>query len=90
MTETEAIALMDEVNAALDAAEKCARASMGAVNWGDLSCRDVEVRTSLIHDTSMIAVTIEEASPDATGLRAFVSAWLEERGWKDVDVETEW
>jgi len=35
-------------------------------------------------------VKIEEASPEATALSRYVEGVLEERGWSDVSVETEW
>lgn len=56
----------------------------GAINWGDLSCSDVEKRADGVY-----LVTIEEASPDAQSLSAYVQGWLTKWGWP-VEVETEW
>ena len=44
----------------------------------------------MITDSKLITVIIEEASPDATTLHKFVSGWLEDYGYKDVYVVTEW
>jgi hypothetical protein len=61
----------------------------GAINWGDLGttdaqhCIDVSGRT-------FFRIIIEEASPDASELRDFVSKRLAEEGWQNVDVELEW
>jgi hypothetical protein len=63
------------------------RNAMGAINWGDLLCTDIELRRSLIGKGETIVATIEEASPDAAGLRAYVQAKL---GRDDVKIETEW
>jgi hypothetical protein len=91
MTRDEAKRLRKTVNEALDAADKLDdKYSMGAINWGDLECTDVEERASLLHGGTLIAVTIEEASPDATSLQAYVGGYLAVHGWKDVLVVTEW
>ena len=60
--------------------------TMGAINWGDLLCTDIELRRSLIGKGETIVATIEEASPDAAGLRAYVQDKL---GRDDVKIETE-
>lgn len=93
MTKAEATRLRDVVDEALDAAGKLGndeRYLMGAINWGDLSCCDVEERKSVLHGSTMIAVTIEEASPDAHGLIAFVGKYLDAHGYPNVYVVTEW
>jgi hypothetical protein len=80
-------------NDALDKAAELSneeRLIMGAINWGDLGCCDVEERRSLLKGTSFVAVCIEEASPDATGLQNYVGKYLEEHGHGDVYVSTEW
>jgi hypothetical protein len=90
----EASKLQNAVNEALILARwlpKDERERMGAINWGDLSCRDVEERRSLLHEgNSYVAVLIEEAHPDAVGLHKFVADRLAQLGWRDVHVETEW
>lgn len=92
MTREEAKTLQAIVDEALDEAHANeGQAEMGAINWGDLSCTDVEERRSLLHDDApTIVVIIEEASPEATGLRGFVGERLEARGYHDVWIETEW
>ena len=79
MTRAEAVSLQAEINAILDQAAtepNEARIAMGAVNWGDLGCTDIELRQSLLFDEDTIVVRIEEASPDAIGLRDYVQAKL--------------
>jgi len=66
------------------------RLIMGAINWGDLNCCDVEERRSLLSGNVLVAVIIEKASPSATGLQAYVGQYLEEHGHDDVYVSTEW
>ena len=61
-----------------------------AINWGDLSCTDVEIRTSLLSESELLTVIIEEAAPDAVPLHKFVSEKLESYGYKGVYVVTEW
>lgn len=93
MTPDEATRLKRVVDEALKEARKRPddeRVRMGAINWGDLWCIDVEERKSLLTDTVFIAVVIEEASPDAQGLQQFVGDWLDQRGYKQVYVSTEW
>jgi hypothetical protein len=64
------------------------RLAMGAINWGDLGCTEIELRRSLLHDfPETIVALIEEASPDAIGLRDYVRMKL---GRDDVQIETEW
>jgi len=54
-----------------------------AINWGDLKCTHVEQRGA------MYMAYVEEASPDADALRAYLETWLQEWGWP-VTVKTEW
>ena len=56
---------------------------LGVVNWGDLSCVDVEDRDGVY------LVTIEEASADGRGLCQYLETWLHRWGW-NVVVRTEW
>jgi hypothetical protein len=60
-----------------------------AVNWADLRCWSAEFSIDDEGDESY-RVVIEEASPDCRKFREFVSTRLEARGFKDVEVETEW
>jgi hypothetical protein len=66
------------------------RSAWGAVNWGALKCLDVEERKSLLLDSTFVAVIIEEAAPDAVGLQQYVGGWLDDNGFPDVYVSTEW
>lgn len=67
------------------------KASMGAVNWGDLSVRDVERRVSVLcpEDGECYIVLVEEASPESR-----LAEWLNERldgvRFPGVHVECEW
>lgn len=61
----------------------------GDVNWGDLSCS--EVFLCVREDGSeFYRVIIEEAAPDACELQEYVEFELFQRGFKDVEVTTEW
>lgn len=61
----------------------------GAVNWGDLSCRQAAwVVTD--DDEAYAEVLIEEAAPDASELQEAVARELAVLGWPDVRVVTEW
>ena len=53
------------------------------VNYGDLHCSYVEEQDGVFH------VHIEEASPEAYQLKAYLKCWLEDWGWP-VIVELEW
>jgi hypothetical protein len=90
LTRDEALRLQININDILRGAKAepdDVRNAMGAINWGDLLCTDIELRRSLIGKGETIVATIEEASPDAAGLRAYVQAKL---GRDDVKIETEW
>lgn len=65
---------------------------MGAINWADLKCTDIEERRSLIYPERepLIAVLIEEVSPDATNLHKFIGERLDAAGWTNIYVTTEW
>jgi hypothetical protein len=82
-------ALVDEALAEARASDDDERRRMGAVNWADLRCVDVEQRTSLINDSTTIAVTIKEAAPDAIELQRFVGEYLERKGCPHVYVVTQ-
>ena len=78
-----ALVLQAEINAILAAAATepdDARNAMGAVNWGDLGCVEIEMRRSLLRsdEPSWVVAIVEEESPDAAGLKALYSrapAW---------------
>ena len=59
------------------------------VNWADLHCVRAE-RAEDERGAIRYRVWIEEASPESPNLRAFVRYELEKRGFKDVEVMTEW
>ena len=57
-----------------------------AINWGDLGVRDVE---KVEKGQERWIVYVEEASPDANGLRLYLEKYLKAWGW-DVEVILEW
>lgn len=82
--------LVAEVNRLLDQA-KGEKASLGAVNWGDLGVVDVEYRLSILRpqDGPCCVVTVEEASPEAA-----LARWLNDRldkvRFPNTYIECEW
>jgi hypothetical protein len=93
MTRDEAQALMDEVDIILDEVPSDDRGDMGAVNWADLRCVDVELRQSLVYGddaTMRIVIMIEEASPNAQKLCDYVAMHLHPKWGPAVSIETEW
>ena len=93
MTKEEAQTLQSLVNDILEKAfieRHTNKLVHDAINWGDLGCTDVEDRRSLLRESNLITVVIEEASPDATHLHKYVSEALEAKGYTDVFVCTEW
>ena len=62
----------------------------GAVNWGDLSCRDAEYYVASVGLSTGYRVYIEEASPSASELRDFIFEYLGDRGYKEVEVILDW
>ncbi len=62
--------------------------SLGAVNWADLMC--VEVEVSLTNPDLIWTATVEEASPDACKFASLITKELAERGFPHVHVRTEW
>jgi hypothetical protein len=91
MSHDEALTLQAAIDTILAAAAHepgHVRSAMGAINWGDLRCVDLEERRSLLHPGEpQIVAIIEEASPDAIGLHAYIHARLCR---DDVTIETEW
>jgi hypothetical protein len=59
------------------------------VNWADLGCTGVEWYQNDT-DHRGFRVYIEEAAPDCAHLSAFIANYLQERGYSEVDVVTEW
>lgn len=92
-TDLAILRIRDLVNAALCAAYNLPddqRFALGAINWGDLDCVDVEHRESLLYPGEPVCVAlVEEASPEATGLQQFVRQYLLEHGLH-IEVETAW
>lgn len=91
MTHDDALRLQSAIDAILTKAATepgAARHAMGAINWGDLGCTEIEERRSLLHpgDPWVVAI-IEEASPDAVGLKKYVGDRLDR---PDIVIETEW
>jgi len=74
--------IMDIANKACEDAALHKNSTFGkeSINWGDLGCTYVEQE---------IVVTIEEASPTASGLREFIWKRLKEAEY-DCEVITEW
>lgn len=86
-----AVRLQQAADAILDAIPATERQRMGAVNWGDLRCREVEVRQSLLRDAGPeIWLTVEEASPHASELHLYLLGKLCEQGWPFIGIETDW
>lgn len=78
-----ALQIQKDINAVIDGID--ANDIEDAVNWGDLSCTDVSV--SLMDGTW--CATVEEASPDAANLAAYIHNELQHFG-HDVWVRCEW
>lgn len=62
----------------------------GAINWGDLGCR--EVQEVIDEERRWYRVVIEEADPASQALHAAVLAGLVALGWQadDIEIETAW
>jgi hypothetical protein len=56
------------------------------INWGDLSCVEVE----WVEGDEGFLVRIEEASPDCPNLCNWILTTLRQWGWPVVEVVTEW
>lgn len=63
--------------------------SRGAVNWADLHCV-AALRVENQDGEVSWRVEIEEVAPDAVDLQRFVHSKLEEAGFFDIEVFTEW
>jgi len=74
---------------ACQAAQEKREAIGGAVNWADLGCVDAR-KWQDCWGNEGLTVYIEEASESAVNLQSFVSEYLRDRGWRGVEVVTEW
>lgn len=84
--------LIDDVEALLKKAIRARnKFDFGAVNWGDLSVRDIEYRFSMLHpeDGPFGVVMIEEASPDCK-LGQWIYEQLDKEKYSKVYIECEW
>lgn len=63
----------------------------GAVNWGDLHCVSAEYRMDE-QGREFFAILVEEAAPgcEADSVAGYISKRLDEMGFIDIRVETEW
>lgn len=63
----------------------------GAINWGDLSCTDVEECRSVHDNFTTVRVTIEEADPNNPELCEYMYGMLVTKfDGVAFDVRTEW
>lgn len=60
-----------------------------AINFINLGCIDVKFCVSMDGSERYI-VYVDEASPNAVGLQSFISEELAIRGFKNIQVITEW
>jgi hypothetical protein len=60
-----------------------------AVNWGDLGCTAAE-RVVDNFGANYCRVIIEEVSPGANKFHKFISDYMKEHGFPDVEVVLEW
>ena len=91
LTRYEAVRLQDMVNSVLAEAYEARDQINGPVNWADLKCVDIESRVSLLSDApAAIFAMVEEASPSADEFCQWVASRLQERGYPDVSVESDW
>jgi hypothetical protein len=81
--------LRDASNDAISEAFEKRQEISGAINWGDLCC----VAAEFIVDqegNQRVQVRIEEAAPDYGEFHEFIAKRLEENGFGNVTVLTEW
>lgn len=89
-------AIMAAANKAVLSAHRMRRKIEGAINWGDLSCSDVELVESLMsseygeNSAITIRVVIEEADPENRQLQEYIAQKLSKAGFLDIEVWTEW
>jgi glutamyl-tRNA reductase len=87
-------AVMQRAKELEDATEKALKAAKrakveGAINWGDLHCVEASINVAA-HEGLCGRVLIEEAAPDNRDLREYVYQYLTRKGFRDVEVTTEW
>ncbi len=75
-------------DAAIERAHRRRKHIAGAVNWGDLSCLDVEWYETLLGESGY-RVVIEEAAPENQEFQRFIREDIKKFGF-DVQVVTEW
>ena len=63
--------------------------SQDPVNWGDIHCRWAEEYKTSTGDRGY-RVYLEEAAPSASHLQRFVALELEDAGYPDIEVVTDW
>ena len=81
--------LVQVASAACDAAWHDETCKNEAINWGDFCCVGAEFYIDNDGETGY-RVSIEEADPSCVHVHKFVSAYLSERGFANVEVRTEW
>jgi len=81
--------LKDAADEACIAAAAAVKQPLEAINWGDLHCISAK-RTEDEDGNIEHEVLIEEASPLSYELQEFIRNFLREKGFKGVDVITEW
>ena len=61
----------------------------GAINWGDLGCRDALIG---VNEDGRLCyrVLVEEAAPGESEFCAHIERELAKRDWPNVEVRTEW
>ena len=85
MTQDKARALMARVDAALLKMKDDTDLEPVAINWGDISSRDVIEERSVLDGISIFYVHVEEASPEAA-----YSIWNYMGRPDDLNIRTEW
>ena len=90
MTEKYAKKLMNDVEKILKEIDKNDKLfNHEAINWADLHCVDVADVDSYSYG-KLTQVTIEEAAPECLNFQAHIMTKLQEIGYKNVDVVTQW
>jgi hypothetical protein len=85
---SEAKAIMAATDAILATCDSATTAHE-AINWSDLRCVRVIIGVDQ-DDKQVTLVEIEEAAPDAWRLQQYVAHALENQGYDNIEVITEW
>lgn len=85
---SEAKAIMAATDAILATCD-LATTAHEAINWSDLRCVRVIIGVDQ-DDKQVTLVEIEEAAPDAWRLQQYVAHALENQGYDNIEVITEW